>query len=40
VEAQAVATNILLPEPGELVMLLTGLAFVLAVGRRRISARP
>jgi hypothetical protein len=37
VEAQAVETNILLPEPSELVLLLTALVFLLAVGRRRIS---
>ena len=38
VQAQAVEADILLPEPSELVLLLSALAFLFAVGRRRIAA--
>jgi hypothetical protein len=38
VEARAVEANILLPEPSEIVLLLSALACLLAVGRRRIVA--
>ncbi len=38
VQAQAVEADILLPEPSELVLLLSALAGLLAVGRRRIAA--
>jgi hypothetical protein len=37
VQAQAVEADILLPEPSELVLLLSALAGLLVVGRRRIS---
>jgi hypothetical protein len=38
VQAQVVQADILLPEPSERVLLLSALAFLLAVGRRRIAA--
>jgi hypothetical protein len=37
VQAQAVESDILLPEPSELVLLLSALAAVLALGRRRFA---
>jgi hypothetical protein len=37
VQAQAVEADILLPEPSELVLLVSALAGLLVLGRRRIS---